>query len=440
MEVELATGPDDLISSAFKLYPYNPDELVLKKGLKIYDDMKKDDQVKACLSTKKLARLSTKSHVKPASKDAKDIEVAKFYAWALENMPGTQTNVLLGLMTALDYGYSVSEIVLKYIEGGFWKGKIGIKAIKTRKPHDFEFRTDTHMNIESLIQYQSGFEVPLPIEKFILWSNDPEWGNPYGISDLKAGYRAWWMKDVVMKFWGIFLERYPSPIFIGRYPPGLPEKEKSALLKILVNLQIKTAGIIPQGVQIDTIEVGKSGSKIYDDAIGKLDRQICRSLLVPDLLGMSDTPSKGSYALGKKHFDVFLWILVYLGEILEEIWHEQFTKPFIDLNFDVKGKYPKWKLEEITEESMETRSKILAQLAQAKFINPEDPAHREWASDFLTILPGADTRASAMAEDALDFTTPLKFYSPSSDGDLFNVEILENEARLQKFEDAWQKQ
>jgi phage gp29-like protein len=350
-------------------------------------------------------------------------------------MPGTFMKTILGMMTALDYGYSISEIVLKYLENGKHKGKIGLKAIKSRKPHDFEFQTDEHSNLKHLIQYQGGHQKELPPEKFVIWSWNPEWENWYGVSDLKAAYRPWWMKDVVTKFHGIFLERYPSPVFIGRYPQGLAEKEKKALLIALEDLQIKTSTIVPQGVIIDTIEVGKSGSAIYDKAIEKFDKQICRSVLVPDLLGMSNTPSKGSYALGRKHFDVFLWVLYHLGKTVEEMLHEQLTIPLIDLNFQV-DEYPKFIMEEITEESMETKAKILVQLSQAGLVDFTIPAYRKWASEFLYALPDVDTKANEMAHDAVTFSDQrYKFCSP--DGrDSFMLDIEENTARMEKFEDA----
>lgn len=432
---EISTGPQELITGGYKLYPYNPDDLVVKKGLEIYDEMKKDDQVKPALFIKKLGRLSGKWQVKPASKKARDVEIAKFYEDTLKEMPGTFIKTMLGLMTCLDYGYSISEVVLKYLENGKHKGKIGLKAIKSRKPHDFEFKADEHSNLEKLIQYQNGISKELPPNKFIIWSWNPEWENWYGVSDLKAAYRPWWMKDVVTKFHGIFLERYPSPVFIGRYPQGLAEKEKTALLNALEDLQIKTSTIVPQGVVVDTIEVGKSGSAIYDKAIEKFDKQICRSILVPDLLGMSNTPSKGSYALGRKHFDVFLWVLYHLGKTTEEMLHEQLTIPLIDLNYQV-DEYPRFVMEEITEESMETKAKILVQLTQAGLVDFNIPEYRKWASEFLYALPDVDTKAAAMASDALTFSDEqFKFYSPDN-RDFFTLDIAENAARMEKFEDA----
>ena len=54
-----------------KLPRYNPDEVVGKKGLQIYKAMKMDDQVKACLSIKKFARLSTPWAIKAGDENDK---------------------------------------------------------------------------------------------------------------------------------------------------------------------------------------------------------------------------------------------------------------------------------------------------------------------------------------------------------------------------------
>src|ERR1051325_8379584 len=44
---------------AFVPTPYNPDDLARRKGIKIYRQMMQDEQVKAALSAKKLAVVST---------------------------------------------------------------------------------------------------------------------------------------------------------------------------------------------------------------------------------------------------------------------------------------------------------------------------------------------------------------------------------------------
>lgn len=434
---ELATGSSTIQIDGTML-PENPDELIKKKGLEIYDTMKTDPMVKAALFIKKFSRLATQWTIKPASTDSKDVEKAEFYERQLESLPGTVIQMLLGMMTCLDYGFSIMEKNYYFIKEGDYRGKIGLSSIKSKKPHDFQFDQDEFCNIMALVQNQSsGNEVKLPINKFIRTTWMPEWENPYGTADLRAAYVAWWQKDVILRFQAIWLERYPSPIMIGRYPPGTSETDQDDLLEVLDDLQISTTAILPEGIVIEPIKMDRSGSDIYTKAIDKRDTMIGQAILIPELLGFTSR-STGSYALGKKQFDLFLGILWHLGRTLEEVWHEQLTIPFIDWNFGVQEDYPEFEFEPLAEESAEVKSKILATLASAGVIDPTDPEIREWIGDYLNILPQTKTKASEMAQDAMSFDDMFKFYSPKDD-EVFTVEIMETAARMELLNDALQK-
>src|ERR1043166_8988910 len=59
--------------------PYNPDDLARRKGIKIYRDMLRDEQVKAALSAKKFAVLSTGWEVHlPDTDEASDTTLTEY--------------------------------------------------------------------------------------------------------------------------------------------------------------------------------------------------------------------------------------------------------------------------------------------------------------------------------------------------------------------------
>ncbi len=364
-------------------------------------------------------------------------EIAEFYEKQLESLPGTVIQMLLGMMTCLDYGFAIMEKNYYFIKEGDYRGKTGLSSIKSKKPHDFRFEQDEFCNVEGLVQIQSKGEVKLPPSKFIRTTWMPEWENPYGTADLRAAYVARWQKDVILRFQAIWLERYPSPIMIGRYPPGTSQDDQDDLLEVLEDLQIHTEAIIPEGIVIEPIKMDRSGSDIYTKAIDKRDTMIGQAILIPELLGFTSR-STGSYALGKKQFDLFLGVLWHLGRTIEEVIHEQLTIPFIDWNYGVNEDYPEFEFEALAEEGAETKAKILATLASAGVIDPTDPETREWIGDYLSILPQTKTKASEMAQDALSFHDTFKFYSPKGD-EVFEVEIMETAARMELLNDALQK-
>ncbi|MCL6629866.1 MAG: DUF935 domain-containing protein, partial [Armatimonadetes bacterium] len=90
---EVAAVQTRLTSSAFRMAAYSPDDLLTRKGLAIYDDMQKDAQVRSCLNTKKFAVLSRGWDVFPATDAQRDVEIAAFVKFCLEDMRGSVQDV-----------------------------------------------------------------------------------------------------------------------------------------------------------------------------------------------------------------------------------------------------------------------------------------------------------------------------------------------------------
>ncbi len=433
---ELATGDTErLVGMSDK--ETNPDALVQKKGLVIYDDMKRDATVKAVLFVKKFTRLSTGFLIKPASESSQDIAIAKFYEDQLKGMPGTIDQMLLGMMTALDYGYSIMEENYVFLNEGDDAGKIGLASVRSKKPHDFEFKLDEFSNILALVQEQNDKDEELPPDKFLITSWMSEWENPYGIADLRSAYGAWWQKDVMMRFQAIFLERYAGPILKGTYPPGTSKTERDEFLEILEDMQMHTEFIIPETLQVEDLKMDRSGSDLYSKAITYRDTQIARAMLVPELLGFSDKGSSGSFALGKKQFDLYIGILKQLGNKLEETISEQLTMPFIKWNFPVT-QFPEFKFLPLTEESPEIKAKIAATLVSSGILDPQDEGIKELIVDFIGVLPESMTKASEMVQDAMSYDEFWKFTSPDGKEEI-EAEIEETAARTELMMDAFER-
>ena len=383
---------------------YNPDDLAGRKGLQIYRKMRDDDQIKAVLSMKKFARLMTPWEIQPASQDAKDIEIADFVRINLENLSGTFEDSLLNILTALDYGYSLTEKLWYRIERGTFVGKIGLKALKTREPFYYQFESDIYGNLredgviylgpgmmEQVVQNKIENTLPnrgifsygsrLPVDKFVIYSYNKEFSNWYGRSDLRAAYRSFWSKEILIRFMNIYMERFGMPTHVGTYPKNMSKVDRESLKTILDRVQSKYSIVIPEDVKIDLLNAGGGGEGTFRSAIEMHNKFMSRSLLVPDLLGFTES-SGGAYALGKKHFDVFLWILQKLGRDLEEtVVGEQILKQLVDFNYSNVEKYPKFKFESITAEGTATRANIIQMGVAGGFINPEE----EWIREYLAI-------------------------------------------------------
>ena len=347
---EIASSEDNLYLKG-TIIPYNPDTLLGRKGFPIYDQMRIDDQVKACLTLKKFATLAPNYEITPASNDEQDIEVADFVSYVLDKMQGSVIDSVLEIMTALDYGYSITEINYKTIESGEHKGKIGLRSLKTKQPYYYRFAVDEYSNLlkNGIVYDKGGQENYYPTSKFLVFSYQKEFGNHYGTSDLRPAYRGYWSKDVLIKMWNIYLERFANPTVIGKYKSN-DASGRSNLRNILDNLTSKTSITHRMDeYDIGILESSRSSTNDFNTALNFYNKSIARSILIPDrLMAEGDT---GAYSQAKVHFDVFLWVIQKLRQDIEEtVMNEQLIKRLVSYNFSNVQELPKFTFNPMTDE------------------------------------------------------------------------------------------
>ena len=354
---------------------YNPDDLQGRKGFKIYDKIRIDDQVKASLSLKVNAVLASGWDIEPASQDPADIEIAEFVKRSLEGIKGTINDKLKEVLTALDFGYSVSEIVWKLEEAGEDAGKITIDKIKGKKPHNYYFDADEFGNLkpDGLLSklFLGANQTRLPVDKFVIFTYRMEFSNHYGRSDLREAYRSWWSKDNVIKFWNIFLEKFGAPTVIGQYKTNDPA-EQETLKNIIKNIQNNTSIAFKEGtIDISLLEAIRKGggNDSYEKALNYHDRGIARAILIPDKL--SEGGQTGSFSLGKVHFDMFIWTVKELrGTVAENVVDEQIIKRLIGWNFANVTNFPKFRFNPMTDEEKVEIAKTFGELASKGAVTP----------------------------------------------------------------------
>lgn len=298
--------------------------------------MRDDDQVKAALSIKKDMVVNTGWTIK--CEDDVPPEVKEYLTESLKRINGgpegagsSFEDVLRDILSAYDYGFSLSEPVYEFDDGeGLWC----YKEIRTRPPHSFTFDIDEKGNIKAIKQLALSNEQPYEPKTFIHHVYQMEFGNPYGKSDLRAAFTPWKAKKFVMKFYNIYLEKYASPGVIGRYKPNMAKEDVAEFFEMLKNWQQNTAMTIPEDVLIEFAESQKDSSGSYQEALHVYDMKIARAILVPDLLGLSGGATKGgSLALGKEHFKTFLGVIRKDRESLQAKITNRLIKPLAAINW-----------------------------------------------------------------------------------------------------------
>lgn len=333
-----------------KFTKYNPDSLIGNKGYDVYRKMMLDDQVKAVVQLKCMA-VASRAYYFDADEDE---EIGKtndeqqkqvdLFTYVVDNVKGSFKDALIGILSGLQNGFSITEIIWGNIE---FEGKAywGIKKLKVRPFNTFDFETDVHGNILKVNQQQGVRTVEIPQEKIIHFVHQPDIDEHYGESDLKAAYRSWWSKDIAIKFQNIFLERHSSGFIYAEVSKQLSPAQSTDLKNLLNNISAKMSALVPEGVKLTAFN--PMSTDAYEKAIAQHDKAIAKSILVPNLLGMSEQGTTGSYSQSQTHLEAFFWILDSIAGRIEEVLNEQLFKPLSIWNFGTDI-FPRFKFEPMT--------------------------------------------------------------------------------------------
>jgi len=324
---------------------YNPDDLISNKGSAVYKKMMRDDQVKSANRFKRVAVASRKWFFKVDPENPEHAEQGRVLLAIVDNMRGSFQGALIGILSDTINGHSITEKVWKPIKVGdksYW----GIRNLKLRPFDTFDFSLDIHGNIEGVRQRVQGQIVDIPLNKIIHSVHQADIDEVYGESDLRACYRDWWSKDVIIKLRNIFLERYASGFPIAKGPAGLSASQLANLKAALNNISSNTSLIVPDSVNFDNFD--PKSTTAYDDAIKGCNIAIAKSQLMPNLLGLSEQGGVGSYGQSQTQFEAFLWVLDEIARRLEETLNEQLFKQLAIWNFGTED-FPRFTFEPMSD-------------------------------------------------------------------------------------------
>lgn len=336
-------------------YPFNPDSVIGKKGIKTYTEIYRDEQVKAAMLSKQFAVISPGWEIQPAQyeKDSEKTqaeEVAGLVEQSFDGIEGAFENKLLEMLSAFVYGFSVCEKVFYLIDKGEYSGKIGIKDLKFRNPEGFDFQTDPFGNLlpEGVLQAVK----PLPAEKFMIYSYRKRFSNYYGDSDLREVYRPFWAKDNLIKFMMICMERYGEPTWVFTAKGAQTKANVSTLENFMRDIQSKSGLILPDTIEAKPEYPAPQAGAAYLQILEYLDGLIRAALGMPSLIGASTTESQtGSLARSQTQMDMFINLMEYLRADVESNINEQVVKQLVDFNFEITDNYyPQFKFKAINAE------------------------------------------------------------------------------------------
>lgn len=289
------TGPGRDITRKFTGDLALPGDSVLAAkggGLELYEEVLRDAQVFSCLQQRRLAVVAREWEVIAGAEDKASQMAADFMREMLARIGFDRVTSLMHY--GVFYGYAMAEL-LYAPDGQYWT----IDAIKVRKARRFRFGIDGAPRLLSKENMRDG--VALPERKF--WSfatgadNDDE---PYGLGLGHQCYWPVWFKRNGMKFWAVFLDRFGSPVPLGRYGASASEADQKKLLETLAAVQTDSGIIIPEGMSIEFLEAARGGTVDYATFHDRQESAIAKVILSQTMT----TDDGSSLAQGKVHADV----------------------------------------------------------------------------------------------------------------------------------------
>jgi len=325
---------------------YNPDDLVKKRGLSIYSKMRVDEQVKAVVTFKRDAILS-RGWTFEFDDDTKlsDTDQAlrvKVFQRIIEKMPGSFIDSLNMISTGRDYGFSLTEKVYNQIEID-GKTYVGLARLIGRDPSTFEFITDPYGMLVQAQQRAGGKLILLDMAKFIHYVHNPEFDMYFGQSDLREAYRPWYFKEVLYRYWGLYMEKLGGGMIVATVAPEsnlVPGSQQYRQLQdVISSMKATTSVLMPKGVTMDVHFPQTTDA--FDKAIEFQDLAIAKALLVPNLMGVSHTGKTGSYSQSQTQLESFAWTVKADTDRLESCLNEQLFYDLGEQNWG-DGEYPKF--------------------------------------------------------------------------------------------------
>lgn len=256
------------------------------KGLKIYQELKRDAHAGAVLAKRKLAVTSRPWDVLPASDRRADKKAAEVVRAALKHL---RFNALCKrLLEATLTGYSVAEIM--------WEVRDGLvlpSRVLARDPRRFIFGVDDSLRLITRENMLTG--EPMPDRKFIVHRRGADDDSPYGAG---IGNMLFWpvfFKRNGITFWLTFADKFGSPTAIGKYPNGSGKPEQAKLLAALAAIAQDAGIIVPDGMVIELLEAERSGSAdTYEKLVRYMDEQISKAVLGETMSTTASSAGLGS--------------------------------------------------------------------------------------------------------------------------------------------------
>lgn len=244
-----------------------------------------DDEIGQAVETRIDALLATPFRFEPSDTPEAILLMQEIKEWFAE--------IATGSINALLFGYSVLEAVYDQTDDG----QIGLNWIGEKPMEWFEPKNDGRLIYRPEGTGQE-YEVD-QVFKFFMTRRKSTYKQPYGKALLTVVYWLDFFRKNGFKFWAKFLERFGTPILLGKCKDSDPSEMNQALLNAHAQSVISIDA--EDEVGILAASSGNAGAS-FETFNNTIIRQIQKVILGQTLT--SGTDGTGSRALGEVHENV----------------------------------------------------------------------------------------------------------------------------------------
>jgi hypothetical protein len=331
-------------------------ELSGLRGRRLFAEMAEEDAtVGVCVAAIVLVILGVKWRVDPADDSPAAADEAAFVEGVLfEDMSHTWPDALHDIMTMVVYGFAALEIVYKRRVGPqeadpsrrsrFDDGRIGVRKLAGRHQLSISrWLTDDAGGVQGAVQRPplGAGEIPIPIERLLLFRLARDFGNPESHSLLRACVRPYLERKRIGQIEAAGIERdltgLPNlavPPNVAKPKDGNDQAVRAASIRLLEEIKLgRSGGLLlssetypnpdgsPSNVKMwDLTQLGTPGSKPVDvdKAQSRRTADIMTAFFTQFLLLGGSSSKGGNRALSEDQSDFFVQSVTVLLTIVKE--------------------------------------------------------------------------------------------------------------------------
>ncbi|WP_081637179.1 phage portal protein family protein [Gordonia terrae] len=340
--------------------------------MRTIEEMRRGDStVKAGLIAAKAPLIAADWYAQAAGKEKVDLDIKALTDHTMVKVLHWKQRLLPEILTMIDFGFSVFEIVVDWIE---FEGKEYLVPVKVAYRKQTTIQAwETKEKKRGITQMTANGEiVSIPDEKMIPFTFQQEGDNWQGLSILRPAYSSWYYKKHMEKIEALQQERQGLGVVKIKHPVKASDTMKQSARQGARNLRANEQAYIeePEGWEIDFMDMKANTVADPTKAIARHDRNILKSMQV-QYLDIGASESSGSYSASDNQMELLQQTNQALGSQIAARINEKLVKLIVDLNF-TGADYPEWTCGEIAKSNVKEFAEVYKTLVDAGGLNPSE--------------------------------------------------------------------